>query len=296
MKKKVNLGKHTKKKEDKEESREGYIKQKGSVEQGKNPLSFVNDKLIIRLITLIVGIITLIGVIIGVIVGGLAIWNYLNPPSIEVIDWTPILIYNEKEVLNVFNNVSETIFEEGIGFVVHVQTESRPVNLKCLEITGEMLLTPNEYLFFASDDVVGRVIDEIGEEWKEKEPYTSVKWTAWSIDDEELKGPSYKHIRFILMEPMIYGQREIGYEMPVYDYVGFLDGSKEAAMISGYSNVDFVFRDGIKTGKIELFLRVGIKQVQLPYSKMKPIKSYSKEEWESESFEKHFLKGDIRVK
>ena len=211
-------------------------------------------------------------------------------------DWTPIWIYNEKKVLNEFNNVSETIFEEGIGFVVHAQTGSRSVYLKRLEISGKMLLTPNEYLFFASDHVVGRVIDEIGEEWKENEPYSLLKWTAWSIDDEELKGPSDKYIRFTLTEPMIYWQTETAYERPVSDYVGFLDGSKEATKYNTFPNIDFVFRDGIKTGKIELFLRVGTEQVQLPYSKMKPIKYYNKEEWESESFESLFLKDDILVK
>lgn len=222
----------------------------------------------------------------------------LSPPKVNIKSITPVMIYKTK-VWSIKPDEKVTFMDKGISLVIHIESGSKPITLSRLKLKGKIFISPNMYLGQGGN--VGRTIMEVSQEWEERKPYIHVDWTAF-IDEEKssnmLSAFDNKLICFNLIEPIVNGQAEGGWEIPFSDYLGYSDSSKEPSKIRTYPEFKFFFktaigqdfpfdiRDEIKNGAIQFFLIAGSQEIIIPYEYFKKPILFKKEYWDKNPIEK----------
>ncbi len=249
-------------------------------------------------------ILIFVGAIVGA-AGGLGTYYFSDrikktPPEIKVKSIIPVMIYETKEIT--FTGEKISFMNKGISFVLHVKSYSKPVTISRLKIKGKVFISPNFYLSQGGN--VGRNIEEVSQEWENRKPYIKVDWTAFIDEkksDNTLNEFDDKLICFNLIDPIASGQAESGWEIPVSDYFGYSDGSKEPTKTRTYPEFDFFFkteigqkfpsdiRDEIKNGDIQFILIAGSKEMVIPYEYFKPPTLFKKNYWDKSPIEKIIL-------
>lgn len=235
--------------------------------------------------------------------GGLGTYYFSNklkntPPEIKVKSITPVMIYKRK-VLSMKPDEKINFMDKGISLVLHLESSSRPITINRLKVKGKIFISPNLYLL--REGHVGRNLKEISQEWEERKPYVKVDWTAF-IDKEKssnmLSAFDNKLICFNLIEPIVSGQPESGWEIPFSDYLGYSDSSKEPSKIRTYPEFKFFFktaigqdfpfdiRDEIKNGDIQFILIAGSQEIIIPYEYFEKPKLFKKKYWDENPIEK----------
>ncbi len=220
------------------------------------------------------------------------------PPDVKVTSITPVMIY-KKRIWPFSSDKKITIMDKGISLVLHLESGSKPVVVSRLKVIGKVFVSSNFYL--AGQDCVGRTLDDLGKEWEDRRPYVKIDWTA-VVDEKKssstLNAFDDQFICFNLMEPIVDGQSEDGWEMPISDYFGHLDGSKEPTKTRTYPKFDFFFkrvdhqdfpsgiRDEIKNGDIKFILMAGSKEIVIPYESFNSSKLYPEKYWDKNPIEK----------
>lgn len=220
-----------------------------------------------------------------------------TPPEIEVKSIIPAMIYETKEMTITGERIN--FMNKGISLVLHVKSNYKPITISRLKIRGKMFISPNFYL--VQDCHVGRAIEEVYQEWEKRKPYIKVDWTAFIDEkksDNTLNEFDDKLICFNLIDPIVSGQAESGWEIPVSDYFGYSDGSKEPTKTRTYPEFDFFFktevgqdfpfgiRDEIKNGDIQFILIAGSKEIVIPYEYFKKPTLFKKYYWDKNPIEK----------
>lgn len=222
----------------------------------------------------------------------------ITPPEIEVKSLIPVMVYEKKE--QVFDAETKIPFmNKGLSFVLHVKSDSKPITISRLKIKGKIYVSASFYLFL--DEPVGRSIIEIGEEWKKRKPYIRVDWTAYvdeTKSDKTLEAFDDKLVCFSLIDVIVEGQPEDGWQGPLSDYLGYSDGTKEPTKTRTYPEFDFFFktkrgedfpfgiRDEIKNGDIQFILVAGSKEIVIPYKYFKESQLFPKDYWDKSQIEK----------
>jgi hypothetical protein len=101
------------------------------------------------------------------------------PPSIEILDLTPIYISEPR------NRGDSLGALYGVGVVLHVKTQSRPVSITGLEIEGKRCLSFNEWLVYANlqgKQTTGRHIDDVFGDFNQVKPFEHVSFSGRLTD------------------------------------------------------------------------------------------------------------------
>jgi hypothetical protein len=121
------------------------------------------------------GIIAFLGGIVGYLGGGYTLMERWFPPSIEVLDLTPLYISEPR------NRGGSLGAIRGIGVVLHVKTKNRPVSITGLELEGKRCLSFEEWMAHASiqdKQIDGKHIDELGAEHNRVKPFQRVSFSG----------------------------------------------------------------------------------------------------------------------
>lgn len=222
----------------------------------------------------------------------------ITPPEIEVKSLIPIMIYEKKE--QTFDAETKIPFmNKGLSIVLHVKSGSKPITISRLKIKGKIFVSVNFYMCL--DENVGRTAIEIGQDWKKRKPYVRVDWTAYvdeTKSDKTLEAFDDKLICFNLIDVILEGQAEGGWEDSMSDYLGYSDGTKEPTEIRTYPEFNhffktkhgedfpFAIRDEIKNGDIQFILVAGSREIVIPYKYFKKSQFFNKDNWGESQIEK----------
>src|SRR5439155_17165297 len=119
----------------------------------------------------IAAIVGFLGGIVGFLGGGLSLQDRYFPPSIKILDLTPIYI---SEPRNISGSRGAS---RGAGVVLHVKTGNRPVSITGLELEGKRCLSFGEWHGFTNTD--GKHNDELGAEFNRAKPFQRVSFSGW---------------------------------------------------------------------------------------------------------------------
>jgi hypothetical protein len=122
----------------------------------------------------VVSVVGIIGVIIGFLGGGLSLKDRWFPPSIEILDLTPIYISEPR------NSSGARGASRGVGVVLHVKTGNRPVSITVLELEGKRCLSFGEWLGFTNTD--GKHMDELDAEFNRAKPFQRISFSGRLAD------------------------------------------------------------------------------------------------------------------
>ncbi len=219
-----------------------------------------------------------------------------TPPDIEVKSITPVLIYERKSVT--IEGKQHSFMNQGLSFIVHVKSSSKPVTVSRLRIRGKVFVSPNFYM--SLEDVKGKLSRRL-KEWKERKPYVKIDWNAYVDENKSDKNVAAFEDKFIclnLIEVASGGQPEFGWEVPMSDYVGYSDGTKEPSKIRTIPQFDFFFetqlgkafptgiRNEVKNGDIQFILEAGSREIVLPYKMFRKPIEFPKKYWDENPVDK----------
>lgn len=142
-------------------------------------------------------ILGLVGGLIGIIGGGLSLFDRWYPPSVEILDLTPVYISEPKNIAGARSAV------RGVGILLHVRAINRPVSITGLELTGKRCLSVRE---FHGLTAVGKNDAELEAEFGRQQPFQRVSFFGWPADRS---GPlsllpwEESYLRFTFLEPGI---------------------------------------------------------------------------------------------
>jgi hypothetical protein len=122
----------------------------------------------------IAAIVGFLGGIVGFLGGGLSLKDRWFPPSIEILDLTPIYI-SEPRSISGSRGASR-----GVGVILHVKTGNRPVSITGLELEGKRCLSFGEWFGLTETD--GKHIDELGAEFNRVKPFQRVLFSGRLAD------------------------------------------------------------------------------------------------------------------
>lgn len=237
------------------------------------------------------------------------IFDKIFPPSIKILDITPICVINKRPDLT---PKDWPIFDEySLYLLLNVQSKSRNVFVSAIDIFGKLYLTSNEY--FMAFKHVGKTIVDIQKECSEKRPFYQISWSAWPTIEKgaiKLEPHESKLILFTLLEPIISGQRESGYIMPIYEYIGYeIDNIRPKRLNSYPSTNGFLkyaiendafylsgIRDDFQNGNISFQIRLGGKNIIADKIKIKNLKIFHNININEEPLEKLYSRGDKKIK
>ena len=235
--------------------------------------------------------------------GGFGKWYFTSkikasPPEVRIHSVTPVMVYDTIE-WTVDPNKKVNFMKKGISLVVNTESMAKSVTISRLKAKGKLFISPNMYI--SQDDHAGRGIKELYQEWEDRKPYVNVNWTAY-IDEGKsnntLNSFDTKLICFNLIDLIVGGQPESGWEVPFSDYIGYLNGSKEPDKTRSYPEFDFFFktnvgedfpydiRDEIKNGDIEFAIIAGNQEIPITYSSFKKPKLFRKKYWDESPLDK----------
>jgi hypothetical protein len=118
----------------------------------------------------IAAIVGFLGGIVGFFGGGLSLQDRYFPPSIEILDLTPIYVSEPR------NSGGYRGALRGVGVVLHVKTGNRPVSITGLELEGKRCLSFGEWHGFTNTE--GKHIDELGAEFNRAKPFQRVSFSG----------------------------------------------------------------------------------------------------------------------
>src|SRR5262249_16491519 len=120
----------------------------------------------VAVVGIVGGIVGIIGGIVGLLGGGLSLKDRWFPPAIEILDLPPIYISEPREVGGFRGAL------RGVGVILHVKTDNRPVSITELELEGTRCLSADEWMGFTNPE--GKQIDDIGAEFHRAKPFQRV--------------------------------------------------------------------------------------------------------------------------
>ncbi len=220
----------------------------------------------------------------------------LPAPELLIKSLVPVMIYEKKEVD--FSDAKFKYMDQGISFVIHVETKSRPITVSRLKVKGKIFIPPNMYLM--AEGKTGSNIKKIYQEWEERKPYINADFTAYldtTKSNESLSAFTDKRLLFTLIDPIARGQAESGWTVPFSDYLGYSDGSKKPTKLRTYPEFDFIFKkigkglhfdicDEIKNGDLKFVLEAGTKEYPIPFEYFKKRKLFTRKYWNKNPIEK----------
>lgn len=188
----------------------------------------------------------------------------------------------------------------GIYFIVEFRNGSEPLTVNGLKIRNKLFLDLRQYMMF--DEVtINKQVLQIEKEWKEKKPYVNIDWDAY-VSDKSKNIHFYPfqkgYIGFVLLEPILSGQSEGGWNLPKTQYLGYGDNSQIPSKVRKYPDFSLFFSDfdlsKLPPRKIrsdfQLFLIANSREYPIQRNKILPVDRVSKYEWENDSFEKMYLR------
>ena len=218
-----------------------------------------------------------------------------NPEILEV---KPFVYIDQREDLKYKDWPAPT--DLGLFFIVHIKNGSRVSTINGLKIkTDKYYLDLNDY--FTLHKNIGKIIDEIEKEWKEKIPYYSIDWDAY-LSDKNQKKVLFPHdeayIGIVLLDPIINGQSESEWQAQREKYVGYENDTIVSKITRKYPEFGLIFKDfninKLPPKKIrqelDFYLLVNDKELFIEKSLFTFIDRVNKHEYDNDSFEKMFLR------
>lgn len=197
--------------------------------------------------------------------------------------------------------------EWGMYLVCEVVNGEKDSYIESINIFGDLPLDLSFYI--PLDFNIGRSIEEIEQEFEEKQPFYRIRWLAWPTSL-----PSAYHLSprepgllvFTLWNPIIYGDREAGWFCPYEDYIGYSYPRKEPVRQCGYPSahqfLTLQIGHNIKGLNPDLFteniswtIRVNGESEQLSHKTIDDIVIVTYKEWENEPLRKILERGDERI-
>lgn len=139
-----------------------------------------------------------VGGLIGITGGGLSLFDRFYPPSVEILELTPVYISEPKTVLAANSAI------RGVGVLLHVRAGNRPVTLTGLELGGKRCISMNEFYGFMEVD--GKTDQDIEAEFNRLRPFQQVSFFGWPTDRSgpiSLAPWEESYVRFTFLEPGI---------------------------------------------------------------------------------------------
>jgi len=143
-------------------------------------------------------VVGLVGGLLGVAGGGLSLLERFFPPSVEILDLTPLYISEPKTIMSAKSAV------RGIGVLLHVRAGSRAISLTGLELTGKRCVSFDEFVGLLKVDE--KTMDEMEVEFNHARPFQHVSFFGWPTSHPGLLSLApweENYFRFTFLEPNI---------------------------------------------------------------------------------------------
>ncbi len=234
------------------------------------------------------------GGLLGLISTWLVVSDRWFPPSLDVIDITPVVVAKTR------SQAYPSLGSDGISMIAHVRSREREVTVTALDASGDMFLTNSEYMFYLGRRVEGMSLDGLARQVERRRPFFRIAWSAWPSDSKVPVGigPNEdRYIKFTFIDPSEFsGQIFSG---PMDSYVGFKSERSLPRQKTSRPYLSHIFElklDGIhvgvspgfirnewQNGNVDLRLRAGRKLVKIVPSKLNKAITVSQKDWEEKN-------------
>lgn len=160
----------------------------------------------------------LIAITISIIPFVETIFNLIPQKNIDIISITPICVYKE------FNKVKITPqqYELGCYLILEIRNHNKDSYISSFQINGNLRVKETDCLVLLIEEInnTANKYDSI----IERIPYYKIAWSTWPYKNSfpiKIEANSRQHIIFTLWDPILNGQREYGWSVPVEDYFGY---------------------------------------------------------------------------
>lgn len=250
---------------------------------------------------------SIIAIIVALVSLGMTCFDKFYPPEVDILGIKPIFVSNPRNDLKFKDG--HTPIEHSVYFIVHLKGKSKPIYVSALDFNGKLHINCNVYS--SSLPVENKSIMVISEEFEARKPYFQISWIANLKESNvpiKVNAFEERFICFVLLDQLISGRRKSGYTLPRIDYLGYADGSKTPKRKYSYPSSRDIFdfqpgkdwpnnlRDDFKNGNLNVSIRAGTNDLNIPVNAFKPARFMKQKEWEETAMEKIFYGGDVKIK
>jgi len=242
----------------------------------------------------------LIALIISIVPFVETVFDLIPHKPLDIISVTPVCIYKEFKGVK----LKPQPYEIGCYLIVETKNYDKDSYISSFQLSGKLRAREIDYI--GAHINIGKPIDSIQIKYKDKIPYYKIAWHAWPYKGNypiKIEAKCNQYLIFTLWEPILNGQREDGWYVPVQDYFGYKKGNISPKRINSYpSAYDFFEISGwynitginknILDKDINFIITINGKQINFDINLLKEPISIDNESWENQPLEKILLRED----
>lgn len=242
----------------------------------------------------------LIALIISIIPFVETIFNLIPQKNIDIISITPVCVYREFDRVK----ITPLPYELGCYLILEIRNHNKDSYISSFQINGNLRVKEMDYIVLHSN--VGKKIDSILIEYKERKPFYKIAWSTWPYRNNyplKVEANSQQYIILTLWDPILNGQREDGWRVPLEDYFGYKNdnimpkranafpSAQDFFEMSGQYNIQGI-NNNIKDKEIKFVINVNGKIEKYDSGLLKEPIIIDNESWEKQPLEKILLRED----
>ncbi len=242
----------------------------------------------------------LIALIISIVPFVETVFDLIPHKPLDIISVTPVCIYKEFKGVK----LKPQPYEIGCYLIAEIKNQSKDSYISSFQISGNLRVKETDCLILLID--TEKNYDSI----VEKIPYYSIAWSTWPYKNSfpiKLEANSRQYVIFTLWDPILNGQRDYGWSVPVEDYFGYKKGdispkrvnAKSSAQdfleITGWYNIQGINKNLIDK-EINFIITVNGTPEKFDMNLLKAPVVLSIEDWENKPLEKILLCEDRLIK
>ena len=226
-------------------------------------------------------IIGMVGGLIGIFAGGIAIYDRLSRPDLEILGIAPIAVWKRPQ-----HNLDQTVY--GISLIAKVKnTGSKACYILGANISGKIYLSFDEFWPIYRRMNLNSSVDEIKTKYNVLKPYRNISWVGWLADKQGLlrvDPDEERYVKIIFAKPIL----SIGVTLHSGNSlleIGYEKTNEKPKMINHHPAIqwfmeDNSLRDEYKNKLLIFEIKLGNGSKYIDQKKISDLKIVTKAAWD----------------